>query len=334
MNTRYGCKPLLHWALSIGLVMLAVPMAHAASRLPGPLVTPAWLNAHLADVTVLDILATPAEFTTAPRYGKAGKDGVAPLVAAGGHIPGARPVAFGDIRAPRQIDGRKIDAMLPSGARFQNVMRAAGVDGGRPIVITATGGDVGTLDMATRLYWTLKTYGTTDIAILNGGNAAWLQAGFKVETQPAAKKVGNWTAKPADLRWFASSADVVKAQASGTQLVDARSTPQFLGITKKPVISEFGHIGGARSFPTDAIVRPQGAASYFLTSAQYAKLLPELGIDAAKPTTTYCNTGHLASGAWFVMSEIMGNADVRLYDGSMLEWTKEGHPTVPAGMYP
>ena len=35
----------------------------------------------------------------------------------------------------------------------------------------------------------------------------------------------------------------------------------------------------------------------------------------------YCNTGHWAATDWFVLSAVLGRPDVRLYDGSMVEWT-------------
>ena len=53
-----------------------------------------------------------------------------------------------------------------------------------------------------------------------------------------------------------------------------------------------------------------------------------MGISSQQPTIAYCNTGHLASGAWFVMSEMVGNPNTRLYDGSMHQWTLEKRPTV------
>ena len=37
---------------------------------------------------------------------------------------------------------------------------------------------------------------------------------------------------------------------------------------------------------------------------------------------SYCNTGHWAATNWFVLSELLGNENVLLYDGSMVEWTK------------
>ncbi len=52
---------------------------------------------------------------------------------------------------------------------------------------------------------------------------------------------------------------------------------------------------------------------------------PELAAIAghvpAGSVVSYCNTGHWAATDWFVMHELLGRADARLYAGSMVEWT-------------
>ena len=46
---------------------------------------------------------------------------------------------------------------------------------------------------------------------------------------------------------------------------------------------------------------------------------------------TDCNIRQMASGMWFIQSEILGAKNVRLYDGSMHEWTTLGKPVVGLG---
>ncbi len=46
---------------------------------------------------------------------------------------------------------------------------------------------------------------------------------------------------------------------------------------------------------------------------------------------SYCNTGHSAAGDWFVLSEVLGRPDVKLYDGSMSEWTQDPERPVETG---
>ena len=69
-------------------------------------------------------------------------------------------------------------------------------------------------------------------------------------------------------------------------------------------------------------------AAMFMSAADYKKIFHDFNISDTAPTTTYCNTGHLASGAWFVVHEILGNKNSKLYAGSMNEWTNLGNPTV------
>ena len=57
-------------------------------------------------------------------------------------------------------------------------------------------------------------------------------------------------------------------------------------------------------------------------------LLKASGVEPASPAIAYCNSGHLAAGPWFVMSEIVGNKSTRLYDGSLYLWTLDKRPLV------
>lgn len=86
--------------------------------------------------------------------------------------------------------------------------------------------------------------------------------------------------------------------------------PQFYGTSKALTLDGFGHVAGAKSLAPELLTRSAA------------------GIDPKAPGVAYCNTGHLASGAWFVMSEILGNRSTRLYDGSMSQWTREKRPVV------
>ena len=321
----------LKYLLAVGAVGAFAPFASAAS-LPGPLVTPQWLHQHLGEVTVLDVREDAASLTRAPRFEVAKKTGEKKLVQTGGHLEGAVAVDFGKIRVNKTIDGKKIVAQLPSAEYFTKVMDDAGLNRGKPIVIVPTGDSVNSMDMATRLYFQLRYFGepSNQVAILNGGVNAWLQKGLPVSTARISASRGDWKASGADNELLATL-DQVKAglRHGGDQFVDARPTQQFLGIVvKRPVDAAGGHLPGARSFPTDAIVKPVGAAHEFMSAADYRKIYAEFNIQQGASTITYCNTGHLASGAWFVDHEILGNHKTRLYTGSMTEWTHLGNPTV------
>jgi thiosulfate/3-mercaptopyruvate sulfurtransferase len=79
------------------------------------------------------------------------------------------------------------------------------------------------------------------------------------------------------------------------------------------------------------LTRPKAPAK-FVATEQLKSMAETLGFDTSSKTITYCNSGMLASGSWFVLSELMGNKNTRMYDGSMHQWTLEKRPTVTMKM--
>ena len=102
----------------------------------------------------------------------------------------------------------------------------------------------------------------------------------------------------------------------GATLIDARPASFFLGKEKAPNAAAYGHIPGALSLDS---------ASYYDDKTNRLKPKAELAALSAHvpagPAVSYCNTGHWAATDWFVLHELLGREDVRLYDGSMVEWT-------------
>ena len=298
-----------------------------AATLPGPLVDAAWLAANRDKVVVLDVRVDPRSFTRQPRFVKDRKSGKRVLVQANGHIPGAIWIDYKKIRGTRIVDGRKVEKMILDKAAFEQIMQSMGVPAGKPLVITSRGQSNGDMTMATRLYWQLKYYGTDDMAILDGGLAAWIVAGNPVETRMPKAGKGDWVATAERKDIFASSDEVAKAvQQGNAQLVDNRPLDQYLGVWHKSYVYAPGHIPGARLYSNSLMTRPRLPAT-FLPVNDLKQLARGLGLEPGKPTITYCNSGHLASGGWFIWHELFGNKQTKLYDGSMHEWTLEKRPT-------
>jgi len=99
-------------------------------------------------------------------------------------------------------------------------------------------------------------------------------------------------------------------------LVDARPVSFFLGKEKAPAALAYGHIPGALNIDS---------AQFYDTAANKLKPKAELAAIAgevpAGATVAYCNTGHWAATDWFVLHELLGRKQARLYAGSMVEWT-------------
>jgi thiosulfate/3-mercaptopyruvate sulfurtransferase len=60
-----------------------------------------------------------------------------------------------------------------------------------------------------------------------------------------------------------------------------------------------------------------------VSADQAQKVAASSPIDPAKETVSFCNTGHWAATNWFAMSEVLGQKNVKLYAGSMVEWSKD-----------
>jgi len=170
MGVRRG----LHWWQGLVALLVFSVGAARAGTLPGPLVTPQWLHAHVDQVQVVDLRDDLNSLTERPRYLNVGGKKI--LVMSGGHIPGALSVNVAALREPRKINGRSVRFMLPEAKDFQAVMRASQLQAGKPIVLVPTGDHVISLQEAALLAFELQVFGepADQIAILNGGMHAWI----------------------------------------------------------------------------------------------------------------------------------------------------------------
>ena len=57
--------------------------------------------------------------------------------------------------------------------------------------------------------------------------------------------------------------------------------------------------------------------------AQKAAASTPLGQQPETETVAFCNTGHWAATNWFAQSEVLGQKNVKLYAGSMVDWTQD-----------
>jgi len=318
-------KTILRTACAAVLLQLAT-LAQALN-LPGPVVDVTWLQQNRAEVTVLDIRNNLKSFVAAPQFETDKKTGKKVLAELGGHIPDAALVDPRTIRVERNIAGLKVKYLLPEKADFETMARQWGVQAGRPIVIASAGQDATDLNDAARLYWQFKVYGEDNIAILDGGTTAWVAAGREASIAPSKPAAGNWQARTLQADMLASSDDVARAASdNSSQLVDARNASQFLGLTKRDYVLAFGHIQNARNVSSELLVTPDGDAARLLPVATYRDIFKQSGVNPAAPAIAYCNSGHLAAGTWFVLHEVLGNKQTRLYDGSLHRWTLEKRP--------
>ncbi|HEX9080136.1 MAG TPA: rhodanese-like domain-containing protein, partial [Desulfuromonadaceae bacterium] len=63
-----------------------------------------------------------------------------------------------------------------------------------------------------------------------------------------------------------------------------------------------------------------GPDNRYKSREELLKLFSKAGIDGTKPIILYCNTGTISSFYFYALHEICGFRDVRMYDGSWVEW--------------
>lgn len=313
-----------------GLAMTLIAWTGQAGVLPGPLVDTQWLAANADKVQIVEVRGNAKSFTAQPEIATDAK-GKKTIEEIGGHIPGAVLVDAKKMRTERKYGELAVKYMIPEAGDFEKYVRSSGVLAGKPMVLVPVGAEVADINDALRMYWQFKVYGEDDIAVLDGGYTAWLLEGRSF-SKDASVTSGNWSVKAdRSSQYFASSEDVAKAQQTqSATLVDSRDAPLFHGLVKRDYVFGSGHISGAKLYPTDLMFKSSGGALKFMAPATYRGLLVAQGIDDKTAAITYCNSGHLSSGPWFLMSEVLGNKQVKLYDGSLHQWTLEKRPLAGA----
>lgn len=282
-----------------------------AVNVPGPLVDSAWLAANLQakGLVVLDV--------------RTEKD-----KAAFGYVPGSRFWDWDSVRVDRKIDGVELDSMVPTSAQFEKLMRALNVSNGDAVVIVTPSNSPSSFTQGTRAYWTLKYFGHDKVALLDGGMTKWTAEKREAsKTAAPAGRGSTYTVKAVNPDLLAMTPEVLAAvyKKKQAQLADGRTLPFYLGETKKDYVYAKGHIPGARLVPNTELL--DSKTGTLKSVADLRKLLANSGVDAGKPIITYCDSGHLSTGVWFIAHELLGNTSVKVYDGSMHEWTKDaGRP--------
>lgn len=292
-------------------VMMATLVAGGGALASEPLVDAEWLERRLGapDLAVLDI--------------RNRIDGGSSAVFRAGHVPGAVHSSYSEDGWRVAVDG--VPGMLPPFADLEALIGGLGIDERDHVVIVHGGVSSSDFGSAARVYWTFQQLGHAAVSILDGGFRAWTADPDRPVAQgaPAIAPVDYVAAVPANTN--ATADEVLAALDGGATLLDGRPADQFSGESKHGAARVSGHIPGALNFSQAQWFDPASGAMQDV--AAVAASLPAAVRAGEDPVISYCNTGHWAATNWFVLSELLGRADVRLYDGSMTEWTAD--PTRP-----
>ena len=173
--------------------------------------------------------------------------------------------------------------------------------------------------------WQMRLYGSQNVKLMNGGRAKWEAEGRPLTTDPASVSDKTYTASEADNSIRAFREEVLAAIGAGNvSLVDVRAPAEYSGELLSPAnlpqegAQRGGHIPGAANIPWGTAVAEDGT---FKTADELREIYGGKGIDGSSPTIAYCRIGERSSHTWFVLTQLLGQSDVRNYDGS---WTEYG----------
>ena len=246
-------------------------------------------NLRIYDATIL-FFSKEAEMTALETYQQS-------------RLPGA---AFFDHQAFSDANSSYMYMVLPEAELAAQIGKIGIANDSEVIFYTS-----GYLPCATRAWWILRYAGHNNVRVLNGGLAAWKEAGGLVEQgshhYPPATFVSQL--RP---NMFASKEEVEAALANGDVCTVNTLTEE---------IYNQAHIKGSSLLPCSdlmvdmaAFVPQEAIASRLNEEARHERII------------TYCGGGIAATvnGMAHLMA---GNQNVSVYDGSMDEWVGEGLPT-------
>jgi thiosulfate/3-mercaptopyruvate sulfurtransferase len=261
------------------------------------LVETEWLEQHLDDdnIRIVEVDENPALYADA-------------------HIPGA--IGF-DWKKDLQ-DQVKRDFLGPEA--FGELLGSRGISDEHTIVLY---GDRNNW-FAAYTYWYLKYYGHDNVKLVNGPREKWISEGRPVTTEVPSYDAQQFTAQPGDDTIRAKRDEVQAALESKTSLVDVRSPQEFSGELiamagyEQEGAQRAGHIPGAASVPWAQAVKEDGT---FKSADELRELYSSKGvINGTDPIIAYCRIGERSAHTWFVLHELLGEDDVKNYDGSWTEW--------------
>lgn len=240
-----------------------------------------------------------------------------------GHLPGAVFLDLDtELAAPPGAGGRH---PLPDPAGLQRALRAAGVCAGKPVVVY----DAADGSVAARAWWLLRWSGHQEVAVLDGGYAAWLDEGREVSTAQTQPEPGDIEVRPGGMPVL-DAAEAARLAREGI-LLDARAPERYRGDVE-PVDPHGGHIPGAHNAPFAGHL---GDDARWRTPAALAERFRQIGVRAEEPVGAYCGSGVTASSVVLAL-EVAGlttaTLPAALYAGSWSHWcVDESRPVATGG---
>jgi len=172
-------------------------------------------------------------------------------------------------------------------------------------------------------YWYFRLYGHENVKLLDGGRKKWELDSRELVTEVPQRSATSYQAQDQD-RAIRAFRDEVVAAIGSKNLVDVRSPDEFAGRLLAPAhlpqeqAQRGGHVPTAKNVPWSKAAEDDGT---FKSDDALRTLYGEAGVDFGTDTIAYCRIGERSAHTWFVLHELLGQPNVKNYDGS---WTEYG----------
>jgi thiosulfate/3-mercaptopyruvate sulfurtransferase len=231
---------------------------------------------------------------------------------AGGHIPGA---VFVDLDRDLAAAGGPGRHPLPDPTAFADRLAELGFGDGQSIVAYDTSSGM----VAARMWWMLDRLGHHDVAVLDGGLAAWIEAGGEVTAIAPTHLRSTLTLGTA---WPGTiDREALAAGRHALDLIDLRAAERYRGDVE-PVDRVAGHIPGARNRPAGGLLDDHGL---FLPPDRLGALLRAAGASPDSRMVMSCGSGVTACFG-VLAARLAGLAEPLIYPGSYSDWSGAGMP--------
>ena len=231
----------------------------------------------------------------------------------GGHIAGAIKLDWKtDLQDPIRRD-------FVNKEQFEKLLSEKGVSNDDTVVLYGGNNNW----FAAYAYWYFKLYGHNDVRLLDGGRKKWELDARELSTETVTRPATSYTASEPNLNIRAFRDEVV-ASIGQKSLVDVRSPDEFAGRLLAPAhlpqeqSQRGGHIPTAVNVPWSKAANDDGT---FKSDEELKKIYSEAGVDWDGDIIAYCRIGERSAHTWFVLQELLGQKNVKNYDGS---WTEYG----------
>lgn len=276
-----------------------------------PLVSTAWLHAHLNDpgIRVLDAAyRMPAMRPPSARedYDKR-------------HIPGA---LFFDVD---QISdhGNPLPHMLPPPLQFARDVAALGIANEDLVVVYDRGDYTG----APRAWWMFRVFGHDNVKVLDGGIKKWVADGYAVDAAHVIATPAVYHAHLNEQRVRHRAQLEANVTTKAEQVVDARARERYEGKVAEPWPGRrSGRIPGSLNVPFNDLINSDGTMK---SADELQAIFGGAKVDLRQPIVTSCGSGVTAGAVSLALARL--GVDTALYDGSWAEWGLPNGPPIATG---